>query len=139
MSVFLPLRRGTLLIPSGPPGDEDRRHLFILLTDPQDDGVRKNWVLLVSLSTVRRGVPHDRSCILQPGDHPFVRNDSYVVYQKARLEEADKLLRGVKSGQLVPHDPVPIAVFTRVCKGLEASRLTPNKLLQFYRHATASA
>ena len=136
MCLFLPLKRATLLIPSGPQGDQNRKHLFILLTDPQDDEAGKKCVLMVSLSTVRQGVPHDPTCILYAGDHPFVKHDSYVVYQKARLEEADKVLRGVKSGQLVAHDPMDGAVFARMCKGLEESRLTPAKLLTFYLKAT---
>lgn len=82
-------------------------------------------------------MPHDTTCILYAGDHPFLKHDSYVVYQKARLEEADKVLRGVKNGQLVPQDPMDGAVFARICKGLEDSRLTPVKLLNFYRKATA--
>lgn len=49
----------------------------------------------------------------------------------------DKLLRGVKSGELVAHAPMDGAVFARVCKGLEESRLTPIKFLVFYRNATA--
>ena len=136
MSLFLPLKRATLLIPSGPQGDQDRKHLFILLTDPHADEAGKNCVLMVSLSTVRPGVPNDPTCILYAGDHPFVKHDSYVVYQKARLEEADKVLRCVKSGQLVPQDPMDGAVFARICKGLEDSRLTPAKLLTFYLKAT---
>lgn len=59
------------------------------------------------------------------------------MYQKARLEEADKLLRGVKNGELVSHVPMDGAVFARVCKGLEESRLTPAKILVFFRNATA--
>ena len=85
MSLFLPLKRATLLIPSGPQGDQDRKHLFILLTDPHADQAGKNCVLMVSLSTVRPGMPHDPTCILYAGDHPFVKHESYVVYQKARL------------------------------------------------------
>lgn len=81
-------------------------------------------------------MPHDPTCILYAGDHPFVKHDSYVVYQKARLEDADKVLRGVKNGQLVPQDPMDGAVFARVCKGLEESRLTPTKLRNFYLKAT---
>ena len=136
MSLFLPLKRATLLIPSGPQGDQDRKHLFILLTDPHIDEAGKNCVLMVSLSTVKPGVPNDPTCILYAGDHRFVKSDSYVVYQKARLEEADKVLRGVKSGQLAPHDPMKGAVFARICKGLEDSRLTPAKLLNFYHMTT---
>ncbi|PUE13608.1 hypothetical protein B9Z38_16595 [Limnohabitans sp. MMS-10A-160] len=92
--------------------------------------------MMVSLSTVRQGVPHDPACILYAGDHAFVKHDSYVVYQKARIEEADKVLRGVKSGQLVPQAPMDGAVFARICKGLEESRLTPTRLLNFYLKAT---
>ena len=46
------------------------------------------------------------------------------------------MLRGVKRGQLVPQDPMDGAVFARICKGLEDSRLTPAKLLTFYLKAT---
>jgi hypothetical protein len=137
MSLFVPLKRATLLIPSGPSGDVNRRHLFTLLTDPYPDGTDKSSVLLVSIATVRPNVPHDPSCILYPGDHEFVKRNSYVVYQKARLEEANKLLRGVNNGELVAHVPMDGAVFARVCKGLEESRLTPAKFLVFYRNATA--
>jgi len=136
MSLFLALKRATLLISSGPQDDQDRKHLFILLTDPHDNEAGKKSVLLVSLSTIKTGIPHDPACILYAGDHPFVKRNSYVVYQKARLEEADKVLRGVKSGQFVPHDPMDSAVFARICKGLEESRLTPARLLNFYRQAT---
>jgi len=38
MSLFLPIKRATLLVPSGADGDPDRKHLFVLLTDPADDG-----------------------------------------------------------------------------------------------------
>lgn len=81
-------------------------------------------------------MPHDPACILYAGDHPFVKHDSYVLYQKARLEDADKVLRGVKNGQFVAQNPMDGAVFARICKGLEDSRLTPSKLRTFYLKAT---
>lgn len=136
MSVFLPLRRATLLIPSGPQGDEERKHLFVLLTNPHEDVNGRKSVLLASLSSVRAGVPHDPSCILHAGDHPFVKRDSYVLYQKMRLEEVEKVLRGVRSGQLIPLEPMDGAVFARICKGLEESRLTSARFRDFYLAAT---
>lgn len=137
MGLFLPLRRATLLIPSGPEGDLSKKHLFVLLTDPcpEVDGGEKS-VLLVSLSTVRDKIPHDGSCLLHPGDHPFVKTISYVVYQRARIETANKLLEGVKQGLLVPQDSIDPGVFARICRGLEKSRLSPPKFLNFYRKAT---
>jgi hypothetical protein len=137
VSLFLPLRRASILIPSGPEGDQERKHLFILLTDPYKNiNMDDSWILMVSLSTIRTGVPHDPTCILYVGDHPFIKHESYVFYQKARLENADKILRGIKSGQLIPQDPIDRSVFARVCKGLQESRLTPPKYLDFYLKAT---
>lgn len=136
MSLFLPLKRATLLVPSGPDNDPDRKHLFILLTDPADAETGDRAVLMVSLSSIKPGLPHDPACRVYPGDHPFVKRDSFVVYQKARIEEAYKVLRGVKDGKLVPHDPMDSAVFARICKGLEDSRLTPPKVLRFYLTAS---
>lgn len=136
MSLFLPLRRATLLVPSGPENDPDRKHLFILLTDPADAGSGVKAVLMVSLSSIKPGLPYDPACVLHSGDHPFVKKDSFVVYQKSRIEDADKVLRGVKDGKLVPQAPMDTAVFARICKGLEDSRLTPPKMLRFYLAAT---
>ncbi len=76
---------------SGPDHDPDRMHLFVVLTDPLcnfDDGIRK--VLLVSLSSIHDDLYHDSACILEPGEHPFVKRDSYVVYQKARIDEVSR-------------------------------------------------
>lgn len=48
MSLFVPFKRATLLIPSGPVNDPDRKHLFVLLTDPiEAPGFNGKQVLLV--------------------------------------------------------------------------------------------
>ena len=65
-----------------------------------------------------------------------MKNISYVVYQRARIEAANKLLEGVKQGLLVPQATVEPGVFARICKGLEESRLTPPRYVNFYRRAT---
>lgn len=133
MSLFLPVRRATLLIPSGPEHDPDRKHLFILLTDPfgrlEED---EKQVLMVSTSTVRTGMFHDPTCLLFPGDHPFIKHDSFVSYRTARIEEAGKLVRGVKSGALIPKGSMEGEIVARICKGLTESRHTPLKILEFY-------
>ena len=136
MSLFIPVKRATLLVPSGPQNDSSRKHLFIVLTDPCDDGTGTKFILMVSISTIKTGLPYDPTCILYAGDHPFVKRESFVCYQKARVEEANKLLRGVSEGLFIPQDPMQSGVFARICKGLEESRLTSAKSLNFYRRAT---
>lgn len=135
MSVFLPFQRATLLVPSGPQNDQDRKHLFILLTNPYADEVGKKCVVMVSVSSIRQGLPYDETCRLYVGDHPFLRRDSFVAYKLARIEESAKLLAGVKAGLFVPHDMMDSMIFARVCKGLEESRQTNPRILKFYRMA----
>lgn len=93
--MFFVVRRAVLLIPSGPAGDLQRKHLFVCVTDPV--GVGKD-VLLVSVSSLIPRQPYDSTCRLYVGDHPFIRHDSYVAYARARIECADKLVEGVSHG-----------------------------------------
>lgn len=137
--MFLPVRRATILIPSGPALDPTRKHLFILLTDPvATSAAREKQVLLVGISTHRPDLPHDPTCILYPADHPFVTKASFVNYARARTEDAKKLVSGVQTGLLVPREPLESGIFARVCKGLSESRHTPQKILSFYYWATNS-
>ena len=69
MSVFVPYRRATLLIPSGPAHDPDRKHLFIVLTDPTEvlEYTGKHS-LLVGVVTLQTDLHHDATCVLYAGD-----------------------------------------------------------------------
>ena len=119
MAVWQPSAGATLLIPSGPTGN----HLFVVLCDPTrlpGYGPRP-CVVLVSVSSVRQGLPHDPTCVLQPGCHPFVQNPSYVRYRDARIDRADDLVERVAQRVFVPHDPMPQAQFASIRAGLRVS------------------
>ena len=132
MKLFVPVRRATLLVPSGPHHDPDRKHLFILLTDPQPPD---QLTLLVSVSSVPGNLPHDSTCLLYSGDHGFIRHPSYVNYARSRIEPAQKLLDGVHSGVLVPQGALDTGIFARVCQGLLESRHTAPKIRNFFNSA----
>ena len=131
--MFFVVQRATLLIPSGPPNDPDRKHLFICVTDPV--GVERQ-TLIVPVSTLVTGLPHDPACRLFAGDHPFIRHDSFVSYRQAQVQAAARIERGVKEGRLIAHDILDGAIFARVCLGLTESRFVPPSVLAFYRAAT---
>lgn len=132
MTLFIPAKRATVLIPSGPDHDPDRMHLFILLTDPVTE---EQLVLFVSISSVREDGWHDSTCILCPGDHPFVVRDSWVDYRTAQIEPAQKILNGVNQGLFVPKGTVEHEVFLRVCEGLMYSDHVKPRVRQFYLEA----
>ncbi len=131
--MFFVVKRATLLITSGPPTDLDRKHLFVCLTDAVGN---VSETLIVSVSSVKPRLPIDESCRLFPGDHPFIKHDSFIDYRNARISKADTLMNGVKVGVMVAMEPLETAVFARVCYGLEKSPFTAAKHLLFYRDAT---
>lgn len=138
MSLFLPFQRATLLIPSASESDPDRKHLFILLTNPYphpESNIKSS--LLVSLSTLKPHLPHDPACKLYTGDHPFIKHDSFVVYRSARIVTADKLINGVNQGIFNHKETLDSDIFARVCHGLGESRFTAPAILKFYLAATA--
>lgn len=138
MSLFVPYRRATLLIPSGPAHDPDRKHLFVVLTDPaQVLEYTEKHSLLVGIASVQPDLPHDSTCLLHAGDHEFIRHKSYVHYAQARIEPSQSILNGVKKGVLVPKAMLVEEIFVRVCKGIVESRFTARKIVSFCEAAEA--
>lgn len=127
--MFIVTRRATVLVPSGTEDRPDLKHLFILLNDPS--GTEK-LVLMVSISTVYPDKYHDPTCILEPGDHPFINCKSFVMYSKARIESVKTLEAGVKQNLLIPKEPMALEVFARICQGVLDSKRTPAELKRFF-------
>ena len=124
----MPMRRATVLVPSGPRHDPDRLHLHVLLTNPVGE---RQEVLLVGIQTRRRHCP-DPTCILYPRDHPFIRQESFVSYGRAMIERAKTLSEGVHRGRLIPRDPMDGEVFARILAGINESRHVTPRVLRFY-------
>ena len=134
MTLFVPYRRATLLVPSGPAHDPDQKHLFILLTDPaQVLDYEDKHSLLVGVTTIHADIPYDSACELHPGDHPFIKHRSYVFYAQARIEVSQKLIDGIKRGVFSSQGMLAEDIFARVCHGLTVSRSTTPKVLAFYQ------
>ena len=138
--LFVPYRRAALLVPSGPAHDPDQKHLFILLTDPAEVlGYEGKHSLLVGVTTIHTGIPHDAACELHPGDHSFIKHKSCVFYAQARIELSQKLIDGVKRGVFSPQGMLAEDLFARVCHGLTLSRFTAPKVLAFYQAVAKAA
>ena len=116
--MFIVEARATLLYPSGTANDPNRKHLFIVLTEPAG---KPPTVLLVSVSSFIRGKATDEACILRPGDHPFIKHDSFVAYRMCREEPSSKLEKGIASGEFVAKEKLTLDSFQRVIDGLFCS------------------
>ena len=123
--MFLPVPRATFLIPSGPPNEPLKKHLFVVLTQQiAREGQDVKEVLLVSFSSVRHQC--DRTCVLGSKDHSFFNHDSFADYYFARIEEVKKLKNFEQC------DPMSPEAFAKIVQGLTSSPHTTPKIRAFY-------
>ena len=125
---YSPLKRGSLLIPSGP---TDHLH-FICCNPVFYPSIGKECVLLVNVSSVDVILDHDRTCILHPADHPFIRHESYVYYRKAEVFGANNISRNVAEGNFQIHQICDKNTFSRILHGFCASDEVRPKIKRFY-------
>jgi hypothetical protein len=121
--AFRALKRGSLLIPSGPSHDPGRMHLFVICTNPCDEG---NQVIVPIDSWINSLC--DPTCIVNAYEHRFIRKKSFVLYRKARIENQLTLLDGIDQGYFTPHDDFNGQTFLKIKNGLCKSNQTPRKV-----------
>jgi hypothetical protein len=117
---FNPTKKATLRMPSGPPADPDRLHLWILLTDICPAGAH----LLVSTSTLKEGRFHDPCCIIEPGEHRRIKLRSWIEYRRCKVILSTSLINGEAAWLYHADDLVTDGLFERICAGLMDSEHT---------------
>ena len=92
-------------------------HLWMVLSDPALDADK---VLIVSLTTW--GKDDDPACILNIGDHPFVRQKSFIKYSHAKVVSEQQLEEFRTRGQIHVQASLSASVLKRVRDGAAESR-----------------
>ena len=107
---------------------EDGSHLWVVLTQPVDD----KEALVVCVNFTDAGNIPDSSCVLHPGDHPWISKKTRVFYGKARLWSSNRILGELKKGRLIENDPLRPEVLKKVLEGARKSRFLPRKFKRFF-------
>jgi hypothetical protein len=116
-STFL-LTRGTGATP----------HLWVILWGPA--GAARAF-LSIYLTTLR--AHSDRSCVIVPGEHPFIQHDTAVAYGEAQRWPEERLLQLIADGIAKPRQPVSAALLGRLRDGFFASPRTPHAMVAMAR------
>lgn len=108
-------------MPSGP---GDKQHLFAILIEPLavDGYGSQPMVLMVPVCTLHEGLNAETSCVLAPGDHPFIQRQSFLDYRFTRLEQVSHIEKMVQQGQYTVKEPFDGQVLWRIVSGALASR-----------------
>ena len=96
-------------------------HLWVVISDPLAEPEN---VVLVSLTSWDR--TKEQTCLIEVGDHPFVRHRTVVSYAAARWgATSHQLDQLAASGALRPHQPASQPLLDRIRLGAARSRLLP--------------
>jgi hypothetical protein len=117
----LPRRQGDTFLGGGQVHGED--HLWLIVNAPS---AHSGLALLVNISTLRPNA--ETACIIQAGEHPFIKHDSYVRYGGARKAKAADLAEAVKMGLLRPYQAASRDFLEKVRAGARASPLLAGEL-----------
>lgn len=120
-----PYQKGALLIPSGP---ADKKHLYMILTDSCADSKH----LLISISSIKPERFFDDSCVIEPGEHAFIRHASYVLYSKPEIYSRRKILQNLERWYFSKKDDVSDELFKKIVDGFYSSEFIPKLYLTYF-------
>jgi hypothetical protein len=93
-------------------------------------------ILLVPVSSAYENC--DRTCVLEPGDHDFIRRESFILYAKMRIYSSAHVANQMASGAIEEREALRDDVFQRVCAGIAASRFSPPVCKRYYERQIAA-
>jgi hypothetical protein len=92
-------------------------HLWFVISEPRLD---PREVLIVNFTTWKEGC--DPACIVEPGEHPFVRHRTYVRYRAAQSRSLAQLAALLIKNLLVREEPASPELLARMRHGAGISR-----------------
>lgn len=96
-------------------------HLFVIISDPTQD---PDHIVTVNFTSSNQNT--DQSCVMEVGEHPFLKWQSCVYYGgQDRLITLAEYKRCLRSGDLLPHKPVSKDLLTRILNGAATSPFLP--------------
>lgn len=102
------------------------KHLFVVVSKPESDRV-----LFVHVSSIKPGRECDTSCVVRPGEHPFTKHDSFVVYSAAMFAIESHVEAQVRAGIWRPQPPARSALLGRIREGGRVSAALPAKYASY--------
>jgi hypothetical protein len=106
------------------------------MNDPFLDPIkREKCVLLVDFCTYDPQKQHDPTCILDCGDHEFIKHPTFVDYKRAAIKRSEPLECDLRRGVHRPSTAISEDVYQRILQGFLISPDVERKIIRFIRHA----
>lgn len=106
------------------------KHLSFIISDPDPD----HNVMVVNLTTYYSTGREDESCILDIGDHSFIKHKSYIAYRYAKELNYVKLLDERFKGHIIFKEDISEEVLIKIQKGAKKSKLLPLMFEKYFKY-----
>lgn len=105
------------------------RHLWIVLTNPGSSGS------VVAVHVTTSPAFWDDSLVLAPGDHPWIRQPSSVVFAAAHLAVAAAIDEKIADGSFTAQDPASPDLVRRIRQAAIGAPMTPAEVAEVLRRS----
>ncbi len=108
--------------------DGDNFHLRFVISDPDVD----NRVLVVHMTTFKGNGREDTSCILNTGEHPSIKNKSYIRYDNALELTMTEILKDKLAGLVTVNKDISSQLLKKIQNGAQTSYALPKKYFKYF-------
>ncbi len=100
-------------------------HLWVVISDMNQS---VDEIVIVNLTTYKDN--GDNTCLLDKGDHPFVKHQTCISYRDARIVSLSKLNELENKEMITRQEALKDNILERVRAGAVGSLFTPLKILK---------
>jgi hypothetical protein len=101
-----------------------KHHLWIVINDPAQHSDTALFVNVTTLSGIA-----EKTCLVEPGEHSFIRHDSWIRYASAKSALVSQLDALEAAKLIIRQTPATQALVQKIRAGASASPLLPLKFL----------
>ncbi len=95
-------------------------HLHVIISDPT-----KNPDAIVTANFTSWRADKDQSCVVGPGEHPWLTKRSCIDYRRDRLITSEEYRTLTESRLVIPQEPVGASLLQRILGGAAVSPHIP--------------
>ncbi|MHC1547796.1 hypothetical protein [Phyllobacterium sp. K27] len=123
--AYVPYRTAALLAPIN-----EIHHLTVIMNDACAVGE----CLRITVTSIKANKFHDNTCVLNVGDHPFIKHPSYMLYRMAECSQSTRIGKLVDKNYYLTREDFAPEIFELIAAGIYDSDETPLRIVK-YAHA----
>jgi len=102
-----------------------KHHLWVVINNPARRGNKALFVNVTTLSSIA-----ETTCVLQKGEHPFVKHASWIRYASAKTASVRELNTLESQGMIIRQQAASANLIAKIRAGAAASPRLPQKFVR---------